>query len=344
MKRFGIDVSKWQGDFDFNAAKKEGVSFAILKGGGGDDGLYKDGKFEQNYSAAKKLNIPVGAYWFSRALSVNDTIFEAEYFFNNILKGKQFELPIFIDIEHSDMLSLGKKTLTEIIKKWCSYLEEKKCFVGIYSTVYAFSAYMNDNELSDYTHWVAQWAEDCTYQNKKILGLWQFGGETNLIRKNTVAGIVCDQNYMYFDYPKLIKEKGFNGFDTQTINNIPVSAVKKTVSDLAKEVIAGKWGVGNERRERITNAGYSYDAVQSLVDAILTPSPSADLKTVRGGDLVKIASNATIYGTDKRFADFVYSSLLYVREIKKNRAVISTLPEGPVTGAVDVKYLTKHRT
>ena len=36
MQEYGVDVSRYQGDFDFSAAIKEGVSFAILKGGGGD--------------------------------------------------------------------------------------------------------------------------------------------------------------------------------------------------------------------------------------------------------------------------------------------------------------------
>ena len=55
----GIDVSRWQGDFDFEAALNEGWEFAVLKGGGGDDGLYVDGRFEENYNKTKKLKIPV---------------------------------------------------------------------------------------------------------------------------------------------------------------------------------------------------------------------------------------------------------------------------------------------
>ena len=49
MQQFGIDISKWQGNFDFNSAVNEGVTFAIIKGGGGDDGLYTDSKFKRNY-------------------------------------------------------------------------------------------------------------------------------------------------------------------------------------------------------------------------------------------------------------------------------------------------------
>ena len=48
MQKFGIDISHWQGDFDFKKAKLEGVQYVILKCGGGDSGLYKDSKFERN--------------------------------------------------------------------------------------------------------------------------------------------------------------------------------------------------------------------------------------------------------------------------------------------------------
>ena len=348
MIQFGIDISKWQGNFDFPSAVKEGVSFAILEGGGGDDGLYMDSKFENFYSDAKKLNLPVGVYWFSKALTVKDAVSEAEYFYKNILRNRQFELPIFIDVEHEAMLKLGKNNLTTIVKEWCNYLEQKNYWVGIYSTVYAFSAYMNDQDLQKYTHWVAQWANKCTYPNKDILGLWQFGGDTNLIRSNKISGVTCDQNYMYFDFSTIIKEKGLNGFSLQTSaptqNAPPSSQIKKSTQELVKEVIEGKWGVGLDRKNRLSSAGYDYNTIQAEVDKLYSNKQTSNVtnKTVKGGDLVKISPDAVIFDTNSKFAPFVYKSLLYVRELNGNRAVISTLPEGPVTGAVDVKFLSKY--
>lgn len=56
-QRFGIDVSHWQGNFNFaNAKNKEGVEFAIIKAGGGDAGLYKDSRFEDNYRKFRVCN------------------------------------------------------------------------------------------------------------------------------------------------------------------------------------------------------------------------------------------------------------------------------------------------
>ena len=345
MKQFGIDISKWQGDFDLTNAVKNGVEFAIIKGGGGDDGLYIDPKFKKNYDASKALGIPVGAYWFTRALNVNDAIKEADFFYEKILKGRKFELPVFIDVEHSDVFALGKKALTDTVIAWCERLEEKGFWVGIYSTVYAFSAYMDDSRLEPYTHWVAQWSSVCTYPNKNILGLWQFGGEVNLLRNKYISGVVCDQNYMYTDFPSIIKQRGFNGFEPSSDdapalsdNVIPPSVApqKKSVSTLANEVINGLWGNGEVRRKKLTEAGYDYTEVQALVDKILAPAP---ISTVKAGDMAKLSKNAVIFGTNQKFADFIYTTLLYVREISGSRAVISILPEGPITGAVDIKYL-----
>lgn len=59
------------------------------------------------------------------------------------------------------------------------------------------------------------------------------------------------------------------------------------------------------------------------------------------GDKVKMAANAPVYGKTTKFQSWVYGSLLYVREIKGSRVVISTQKTGDVTGAVDKKYLTK---
>ena len=208
VKLFGIDISAWQGNYPLDKAQKEGARFCIVKGGGGDDGLYIDSKAERNYSNAKKLGLKVGAYWFSYAMNPEQARTEAEYFYQNFLKGKQFELPIYIDVENKTQLNIGKRGVTEVIKAWCEHLAAKDYWVGIYSSLSYFRNYMYDNELQKYCHWVAQWSTHLDYD----CGLWQFGGETNYIRSNKVAGITTDQDYLLYDYEKDIKERGKNGF------------------------------------------------------------------------------------------------------------------------------------
>ena len=98
MRKFGIDISKWQKGLSLAQAQKEGVQFAILKAGGSDAGHYKDACFESFYLQAKTLGMPVGAYYFGRDLTVGQAEASAEHFIE-LLSCKQFEYPVYIDLE-----------------------------------------------------------------------------------------------------------------------------------------------------------------------------------------------------------------------------------------------------
>lgn len=205
----GIDVSHWQGNFDWSAAKSEGYNFGVIKAGGGDGGLYKDVAFERNYNDAKAQGMNVGAYFYSGAKTVEAAEKEANYF-ADILTGKQFELPVYVDVEDKGMLALGQRALTDIVKAFCDRMEKRGWFVGIYSSLSYFRNKMLDDELQGYAHWVAQWGERCTYANESVLGMWQNSSS------NTVAGVRCDTDVLYVDYPAIMKQKGLNGFTAHT--------------------------------------------------------------------------------------------------------------------------------
>ena len=206
--RFGIDISDAQGVFDWE--KAEEVTFAVLKGGGGNNGLYTNRQFQRNYDECIKRGIDVGCYWYSKALTVEQAEQEAAYFFNNCLAGRKFTLPVYMDVEHKDMLALGKDALTAIVLAFCEALEQRGAWVGIYSSRAMFASYMHDEKLARYAHWVAEWGETCRYD--RDFGMWQFGGEGNKLRENTVAGVVCDQDYLLTDYPALLAMSGKNDF------------------------------------------------------------------------------------------------------------------------------------
>ena len=76
MRVFGIDVSQWQSNFDFAAAKAEGVRFAIIRGA---YHLTKDAEFERYYSKAKKAGLDVGVYQYTMATDTAAALREAEY-------------------------------------------------------------------------------------------------------------------------------------------------------------------------------------------------------------------------------------------------------------------------
>lgn len=64
----------------------------------------------------------------------------------------------------------------------------------------------------------------------------------------------------------------------------PAQPVLKSDSTIADEVLAGKWGNGNDRYVRLTNAGYNYATVQAIVNERVAQSQSAEVYTVKAGD------------------------------------------------------------
>ena len=70
----GIDLSKHNGTVDFAKVKSDGICFAILRAGYGRLASQKDALFETYYSNAKAVGLPVGAYWYSYAMSTEEEI------------------------------------------------------------------------------------------------------------------------------------------------------------------------------------------------------------------------------------------------------------------------------
>ena len=99
--KIGIDISKWQGDIDFEALKNDGVEFIIIRIGytkGTNAEYVMDPKFKDNIEGAKKYNIPVGLYFYSYANSREHAIKDAEWVVEQI-KDYDIELPIAFDWE-----------------------------------------------------------------------------------------------------------------------------------------------------------------------------------------------------------------------------------------------------
>jgi hypothetical protein len=79
-------------------------------------------------------------------------------------------------------------------------------------------------------------------------------------------------DYCYTDYPNIVKNGGYNGYKKTIAKKTTSTATatkKKTVEELAKEVIAGKWSAGDERKHKLTAAGYDYNKVQARVNELM---------------------------------------------------------------------------
>lgn len=211
MTTKGIDVSKWQGNVDWAKVKSsKKVDFAILRAGYGKVAAQKDSKFESYYAACKANNIPVGAYWYCYATTVAAAKQEAAACLEAI-KGKQFEYPIYYDIEEKATLDTGKTNVSAVAKAFCEVLEKAGYFVGIYSMKSALDSYFTDEVKKAYTVWLAHvGVSKTTY--KGAYDMWQYSW------KGSVAGIRgdVDLDYCYKDFPTIIKQAGLNGYKKTT--------------------------------------------------------------------------------------------------------------------------------
>lgn len=217
----GIDVSKWQGNIDWKKVKSDGVEFAIIRAGYGRATKQKDPKFEANYAGCKANNIPCGVYWYSYAKSADEARKEAATCLS-VIKGKQFEYPIYFDIEESSQFALGKAAVTEIAKAFLEEVEKAGYWVGLYMSKSPLESYISEEVRKRYAVWVAHYAQKTTYSGQ--YGIWQKSSEGKI---DGISGNV-DIDEGYIDYPKLIKEKGLNGFGktTAATTSKPTAPVK----------------------------------------------------------------------------------------------------------------------
>lgn len=287
----GIDVSRWQGHIDWAKVKAAGIQFAIIKAGGSDAGFYTDLRWEENYRGAKANGIAIGAYYFvgPACTSADAGKADAQRFLSQ-LAGKQLEYPVYIDVEATAPVAKAGATAAAIA--FCRALEAAGYFAGIYSSTYSgFRDRLDDSKLTPFTHWVAQYASKCTYGG--AYGIWQYSSTGSV---NGISGNV-DMDISYIDYPSTIKTGGFNGYAKQQ-TPAPVSApIRKSVDEIAHEVLSGSWGNGDDRKNRLSAAGYSYDSVQAKVNELLhaQSKPSPVYYTVRSGDT--LSAIARKYGT-----------------------------------------------
>lgn len=218
---YGLDLSKHNGTVDFSSIKNNGNDFVILRCGYGVNGT-KDPKFEDYYKQAKAVGLKVGAYYYSYALNVEGAKREA----NNCLsyiQGKQFEMPIYIDMEDADLYKLKNgmptnSTLNDICNEFCKILQSNGYYVGTYASKSWF-----DNKLisiGNYTKWIARYGtNDGTKQfDYPSYGMYQF---TSMYKIN---GKVFDRNYCYVDFETAIKNNGLNGFGFGDVSHETVNS------------------------------------------------------------------------------------------------------------------------
>jgi len=246
----GIDVSSWQEAINWSKVKGQ-INFAIIRLGYGDNVERQDDKyFLNNVNGCIANNIPFGVYIYSYATnlggnaSIQSEIDHCKRLLSQISK-KPF--CVYIDMEDDSTIKLGRTLLTNFALEFCKQITQAGYKAGVYANQNWFQNYLNPSTIASYGYsiWCAKYSD-----NKPNIS----------------------SNYDIWQYSASGRINGINGnvdMDTMVNNIIGQQPIQKSIDELANEVIAGKWGNGEERKARLTQAGYNYQEVQNRVNQIL---------------------------------------------------------------------------
>lgn len=253
----GIDVSHYQGNINWEKVKPQ-IDFAILRMGLGDDIPSQDDKqFERNYTECVRLGIPFAVYFFSYAVNKAKVAKEIAHI-KRLLNGKKINAPVYIDVENTkglDWRTISNAELLSIMQEYNAQLNTLGCKMGIYSSRSAFwNEKMTDKWYDGISKWVAEYGDKVNDFNRTY-DIWQHTSKGSV---NGIEGNV-DMNVMYNSIFAAEQPK-------PAVAAKPVAAAKKSDEEIAREVMAGKWGNGEDRKKRLTAAGYNYSAVQAIVN------------------------------------------------------------------------------
>ena len=249
MKKVLIDVSEHQGMIDWQKAMYH-IDGAILRCGyGGDYEDQDDEKFKRNADECTRLGIPFGVYIYSYAKSTMAAQFEADHVLR-LIKDYKLSYPVYLDLEQSGT----ENGAVERAIAFGDIIEKAGYWCGIYANLYWWETILKKG-LERFTKWVAQYNVACEYDGAN-LDIWQFTSKGNV---PGISGNV-DMNECYRDFPAEI-------LGGENVEEVKPAPVKKTTAELVEEVLDGKWGDDDDRKNRLTAAGYDYESVQNAVNA-----------------------------------------------------------------------------
>ena len=166
-KTFGVDVSKYQKNIDWEQIKKAGVSFVIVRigyrGYGASGALVLDPMFEEHFTNVKNAGLKVGVYFFSQATTEEEAKEEA-FACAYVLNGRKLDYPIFFDTEASGASGgsgradgLGVADRTKCAVAFCEEVKANGYKPGVYASTLWYRNRVDLSSLTKYTIWNAHY-------------------------------------------------------------------------------------------------------------------------------------------------------------------------------------------
>ncbi len=196
----GIDVSKFQGDIDWEKVAEDGVDFAFVRAGyrGYETGkLVEDEKCKENIENALKNHINTGVYFYTQAISEEEAVEEAEFVID-IVKDYDINYPIAFDLEVvgeeiARTNGLSAEERVKIVKAFCEKIEEAGYTPMLYGNLATMFSMVEYEEVLDYEKWFAYYDTELYFPYD--LAVWQYSCT------GSVDGIEgeCDLNLSFKD-------------------------------------------------------------------------------------------------------------------------------------------------
>lgn len=236
------DISEFQGIIDYNKliSKVDGVIMRLgYTGWGSFHSQTKDNRFDINYKGLVGKT-RIGVYYFTLAYDMDIAKREADFIYN-VVKDKPLDYPVYLDCEPQERsvewTRCSRADRTRNIRYIVDYLKEKGIKCGIYGSTYYLNTWLDMNKFLDCSVWVAEYGLKCHYLMP--YDLWQYTSSAN------GSSYGCQSQYI-----DLSNDFYVNDF---TENEIAI----------AKDVIEGKYGNGQARKENL------YSRIQSCVNYLL---------------------------------------------------------------------------
>lgn len=176
--KFGIDVSKWQGDIDWDKVKADGVEFVMIRCGyrGSVTGaLVEDPYFLKNIRGAKKAGLKVGVYFFTQAVNEVEAVEEASMVIA-LCDGYELDYPVVIDSEgaggNGRADALDMETRTKVCAAFCETIENAGYEAGVYASRSWYNANLDVSKLDEYRIWLAEYRSTPLYSG--YYDMWQY--------------------------------------------------------------------------------------------------------------------------------------------------------------------------
>lgn len=195
--KVGIDVSKWNGDIDWDRVKNAGAEFAIIRAGyrGSVTGtLVEDPYFNINMRGAAVSGVPVGVYFFTQAVNEVEAVEEASAVLE-LIREYKLDYPVFIDTEgaggngRADGLDVETRTL--VCEAFCRTIANAGYDAGVYGSRNWYNNNLHADQLENYCIWLAEYRSAPLYQG--YYHMWQYTS------KGSIDGIEgnVDMNVSY---------------------------------------------------------------------------------------------------------------------------------------------------